>query len=79
MRSGGIERGWVGVPRRYMDPGKSKTEDRIRCVCVRNTGPPSDRPNSEDDKNRGDLDHPNLREYDDCEPDSVSCSFLRTF
>jgi hypothetical protein len=33
--SGGIERTWIGVPRRYFD-SLSKVE---RCVCVENSDP----------------------------------------
>ncbi|XP_064460658.1 neuferricin-like [Ornithodoros turicata] len=68
-KSGGIERDWVGVPRQYFEPGKPDP----RCVCVRNTGPPSDNPTATDHKNRGDLDHPHLKEYPGCVPTSDTC------
>ena len=32
VKSGGVTREWVGVPRLYRDP--SSTSDRKRCVCV---------------------------------------------
>lgn len=67
--SGGVNRKWTGVPRLYHKPGTEKP----RCVCVRNTGPPSDLPEGGEHKNRGDLDNPQLKEYANCKPKSVSC------
>lgn len=67
-KSGGIERDWVGVPRELHRKGKDP-----RCVCVRNTGPPSNAPDSSEHKNRGDLDHSDLKEYPGCSPNSDSC------
>ncbi|KAM9319237.1 neuferricin [Gastrophryne carolinensis] len=60
--SGGIHRDWVGVPRKLYLAGY----DGYRCVCVRSTGPPSEQPDSTD--NKGDLDHPSIKEYKDCNP-----------
>jgi len=65
--SGGIERSWEGVPRKFFDTETQQT----RCVCVRTTGPPSD--HSSPDVGKGDLGHPNLKEYDRCSPQSNIC------
>ncbi|OQR66724.1 neuferricin-like [Tropilaelaps mercedesae] len=65
--SGGIERSWAGVPRRYHPPGMSQE----RCVCVKTTGPPHDNPSAT--TNNGDLSNPNLKEYVNCKPTSDSC------
>ncbi|XP_069828567.1 neuferricin [Dendropsophus ebraccatus] len=62
--SGGIQREWVGVPRKLYLVGY----DGYRCVCVRTTGPPSENPDSKEHSNRGDLDNPSLKEYKDCNP-----------
>ncbi|XP_013392353.1 neuferricin-like [Lingula anatina] len=67
--SGGIERDWSGVPRRYYKPGSTQS----RCACIKTSGPPSDNPLSKEHKNRGDLDNPNFRLYDNCDPMSDSC------
>ena len=66
--SGGIERNWVGVPRELHKKGKDP-----RCVCVKNTGPPSNAPDKAEHQNRGDLDHPDLKEYPNCPSNSDSC------
>ena len=66
-KSGGVVREWVGVPRKLFN---SATK-RERCVCVKNFGPSLLEPQAE--TNRGDLDSPNLREYEGCEPSSNSC------
>ncbi|XP_060704310.1 neuferricin [Hemiscyllium ocellatum] len=66
--SGGVERSWAGVPRKLYKPG-SKSH---RCACVRPTGPPSNQPNSA--QNRGDLDNPSLQEYAGCHSLSDSCA-----
>ncbi len=68
--SGGIQRSWIGAPRKYHKPGKSST----RCACIRTTGPPSDNPHSQ--ANRGDLDNPNFKLYKDCKPLSESCRLV---
>ncbi|KAM4843977.1 neuferricin isoform 1-T1 [Thomomys bottae] len=70
-KSGGINRDWIGVPRKLYKPGTKEP----RCVCVRATGPPSDQLDSPVHTNRGDLDDPNLREYTGCPPLSITCSF----
>lgn len=62
--SGGIQRDWVGVPRKLYIAGY----DGYRCVCVRITGPPSDHLGSKEHNDRGDLDNPSLQEYKDCNP-----------
>uniref|UniRef100_A0AC35FMU0 Uncharacterized protein n=1 Tax=Panagrolaimus sp. PS1159 TaxID=55785 RepID=A0AC35FMU0_9BILA len=66
-KSGGINREWVGVPRRLFN---SATKS-YRCACVKNFGPPLASPGSKG--NRGDLDNPSLKEYDDCSPTANSC------
>lgn len=67
-KSGGIDRNWIGVPRKFFKVGYDP-----RCVCVRNTGPPSSELDSTNHLNQGDLDHPSLQEYPSCPSDSVSC------
>lgn len=67
--SGGIERDWVGVPRKLFMPGQGKS----RCACVKNFGPPSHDSKRATHNDRGDLDHPNLQEYADCQPDQPEC------
>ncbi|KAE8625110.1 hypothetical protein XENTR_v10006161 [Xenopus tropicalis] len=62
--SGGIQRDWVGVPRKMYTAGTNG----YRCVCVRNFGPPSEQPDSTEHNDRGDLDNPMLHEYEDCNP-----------
>ena len=65
--SGGIERSWDGVPRKYFDRETQQT----RCVCVRTTGAPSD--TSLPDTDVGDLKHPSLKEYEHCSSSSNIC------
>ncbi|XP_050691044.1 neuferricin-like [Eriocheir sinensis] len=72
-RSGGIERDWVGVPRKLFIPGQSNS----RCACVKNFGPPSHDPKRVTHNDRGDLDHPNLQEYANCAPHQPEC-FVKT-
>ncbi|XP_029467928.1 neuferricin [Rhinatrema bivittatum] len=67
--SGGIVRDWIGVPRRMYTPGTKGH----RCVCVRTTGPPTGRADSSEHSNRGDLNNPNLQEYEDCQPTFEWC------
>lgn len=67
-KSGGIERDWEGVPRKFFDVSTQQT----RCVCVRTSGPPSDK--TLPDLERGDLDHPSLHEYVGCPPESNTCA-----
>lgn len=70
QKSGGVDRDWIGVPRKLYKPGTKQSH----CVCVKTTGPPSDQnPEDPTQRNRGDLDHPNLREYADCSPRAVTC------
>lgn len=66
-KSGGIERDWEGVPRQFFDLKFKRT----RCVCVRSTGSPS-LPTIPDNGN-GDLNHPNLSPYENCDPLSNTC------
>lgn len=68
-KSGGIKRDWVGVPREYFTPGETSGQ----CVCARTSGPPSNDPQST--SNRGELDNPNLREYDNCDHNANECFF----
>ncbi|VDK53380.1 unnamed protein product, partial [Cylicostephanus goldi] len=55
MKSGGIQRDWVGVPRLLYDPNTKQQ----RCACVKNFG--TGLSSYGEKGNRGDLDHPNLR------------------
>ncbi|MGH0169828.1 UNVERIFIED_CONTAM: hypothetical protein FKN15_067622 [Acipenser sinensis] len=64
-QSGGVQRDWVGVPRKLFTPGSSSQ----RCVCVQSSGPSS----SQQLRDRGDLDSPNLQEYQDCPSLAESC------
>ncbi|KAE9555100.1 hypothetical protein FO519_001675 [Halicephalobus sp. NKZ332] len=66
-KSGGIVREWVGVPRRLFNAASKS----YRCACVKNFGSSLANPGAEG--NRGDLDNPNLKEYDDCSPTANSC------
>ncbi|XP_014676778.1 PREDICTED: neuferricin-like [Priapulus caudatus] len=68
-KSGGIERDWAGVPRKLFKPASGQ----YRCACIRTTGPASDRPEAADHDDRGDLDNPNLKEYDNCDSVVESC------
>ncbi|KAJ1531878.1 hypothetical protein ONE63_000526 [Megalurothrips usitatus] len=60
-RSGGIERDWVGVPRKYYKPGS----DSYRCACIQIHGEAT-HPDSKQKKG-------NVIEYKDCPPSSESC------
>ncbi|XP_063002665.1 neuferricin [Elgaria multicarinata webbii] len=60
-QSGGVTRDWTGVPRKLYEPGSS----RSHCVCVKTEGLLSD---------RGDLDNPNLQEYEGCHPLADWCA-----
>uniref|UniRef100_A0A0N5C3G9 Cytochrome b5 heme-binding domain-containing protein n=1 Tax=Strongyloides papillosus TaxID=174720 RepID=A0A0N5C3G9_STREA len=66
-RSGGIKRDWVGVPRKLFQPSSKS----FRCACVKNFGDPLSTPGVKG--NRGDLDYPNLGEYESCSSTSNSC------
>ncbi|XP_013783549.1 neuferricin-like isoform X1 [Limulus polyphemus] len=69
-KSGGIDRNWIGVPRKLYRPGETEP----RCACVRTSGPPSGSSDTTEHENRGDLDSPLLKEYPNCSPESVTCS-----
>lgn len=68
-KSGGVERNWVGVPRKYFKPGQTEP----RCACVKNSGSPSG--SSDNSNNRGDLDNANIQQYPNCPPDASSCTW----
>ncbi|NXY90821.1 NEUFC protein, partial [Alcedo cyanopectus] len=68
-QSGGVNRDWAGVPRQLFQPGSR----RSRCVCVRTTGPPWDQMDATKHRNRGDLDDPQLQEYEGCPPLAEQC------
>ncbi|VDK88639.1 unnamed protein product [Litomosoides sigmodontis] len=69
-KSGGVEREWVGVPRKLFDT-KSKS---YRCVCVKNFGVPlSTFPGMNKNSGHGDLGNPSLEEYKGCKPTSTTC------
>ncbi|XP_040389035.1 neuferricin isoform X2 [Cygnus olor] len=68
-QSGGVNRDWIGVPRKLYRPGSKGTQ----CVCVRTTGPPWGQPDSTEHSDRGDLDNPHLEEYDGCHPLAEQC------
>uniref|UniRef100_A0A0K0DBP2 Cytochrome b5 heme-binding domain-containing protein n=1 Tax=Angiostrongylus cantonensis TaxID=6313 RepID=A0A0K0DBP2_ANGCA len=68
MKSGGIQRDWAGVPRLLYDPNTKQQ----RCACVKNFGVGLSGVGSKS-SNRGDLDHPNLKQYPKCSPTSNSC------
>ncbi|XP_069647563.1 neuferricin [Haliaeetus albicilla] len=68
-QSGGVNRDWAGVPRKLYRPGSRGSH----CVCVRTTGPPWGEPDSTEHSGRGDLDNPQLEEYDGCHPLAEQC------
>lgn len=68
MKSGGIQRDWAGVPRLLYDPNTKQQ----RCACVKNFGTGLSAVGQKAN-NRGDLDHPNLKQYPKCSPTSNSC------
>lgn len=63
--SAGINRDWVGVPRKFFKPGKKDA----KCVCVKATGPSSDT----GEGNEGDLNNPNMQLYPNCGKYDISC------
>uniref|UniRef100_A0A1B6F4E2 Cytochrome b5 heme-binding domain-containing protein n=1 Tax=Cuerna arida TaxID=1464854 RepID=A0A1B6F4E2_9HEMI len=63
-RSGGVERDWVGVPRKLYEPGA----DTFRCACI-NISEQSQVIAPE----TGNVRSGNLEEYEDCHPKSTSC------
>lgn len=49
----------------------------FRCACVKNFGAPlAGNVGNEKGTNRGDLDNPNLHEYEGCGPTANSCKIL---
>ncbi|XP_051491744.1 neuferricin [Apus apus] len=68
-QSGGVSRAWAGVPRKLYRPGARGS----RCVCVRTEGPPWGQPPSAQHPDRGDLDDPQLEEYEGCPPLAEQC------
>ena len=66
--SGGIKRNWVGVPRRLFMPGQAE-----RCACVKEYGDSISGYDGGDVAKRGDLGHPNIKEYEGCDPKAESC------
>ncbi|NXC17583.1 NEUFC protein, partial [Corythaeola cristata] len=68
-QSGGVNRDWTGVPRKLYRPGSRGSH----CVCVRTTGPPWGQPDSAVHSDRGDLDNPQLEEYNGCHPRAEQC------
>uniref|UniRef100_A0AC35TPA8 Cytochrome b5 heme-binding domain-containing protein n=1 Tax=Rhabditophanes sp. KR3021 TaxID=114890 RepID=A0AC35TPA8_9BILA len=70
-KSGGINRDWVGVPRKLFQPSSKS----FRCACVKNFG--DSLVNPETKGNRGDLDYAHLGEYDNCSPTSNSCRLIK--
>ena len=69
-KSGGVDRDWVGVPRKLYYPGREP-----RCACVRTRGPPSTDPGAATD--RGDRDSPHLQEYQGCGQRDYECRGVR--
>lgn len=70
--SGGTKRSWTGVPRKYYKPPGTT----FRCACVRDKGSPGNTQTGAGHPDRGDLDNPYLREYEGCDPTSVTCKVL---
>ena len=70
-KSGGVERDWAGVPRKYRAPGGTST----RCACIKTTGPATHQ--SGGDTNRGDLDSPHFKPYKGCDTLSASCKVIK--
>ncbi|NXK55928.1 NEUFC protein, partial [Chauna torquata] len=68
-QSGGVNRDWIGVPRKLYRPGSRGSH----CVCIRTTGPPWGQLDSTEHSDRGDLDNPHLEEYDSCHPLAEQC------
>ncbi|XP_065503522.1 neuferricin [Caloenas nicobarica] len=68
-QSGGVSRDWTGVPRKLYQPGSRGS----RCVCVRTAGAPWGQPDSAEHSDRGDLDNPQLEEYEGCDPLAPQC------
>lgn len=70
--SGGVERDWVGVPRQLFNP-ETKS---YRCACVRSVGPASNIDGQTDkiEQYNGDLNHPRVKSYENCDATSTECS-----
>ncbi|XP_065226961.1 neuferricin [Planococcus citri] len=62
VRSGGIERDWVGVPRKLYSPGSNS----YRCACI-------NKPVSENNVPSGDEMSQYISEYENCDINSYSC------
>lgn len=69
--SGGVERSWVGVPRKLYSPGTQTP----RCACVKDAGSPTNPAlqGIAGTMQNGDLGHPNLKEYPGCHPEESYC------
>ncbi len=65
-KSGGVDRPWVGRPRRLFYPGRKE-----RCACVRDSGPPSTDMSA--GGTVGDLNNPHLKEFEGCDPKAHEC------
>ena len=63
VNSGGIERDWIGVPRKLYIPGANS----YRCACVNIKQSQSSSDSTESDMSQY------LVEYDDCDKNSYSC------
>jgi len=61
----------VGVPRQYFQPGKKDP----RCACIKDFGAPTGKAESSQHKDRGDLDNPLMKVYENCDPASFQCFF----
>ena len=68
-KSGGVERDWVGRPRRLFYPGR-----RERCACVKDFGSAStDTEGGHSVVGEGDLANPYLKEYEGCDSKETTC------
>lgn len=65
-QSGGIDRDWIGVPRKYFEPGSKK----YRCACVNTSDNSENTKQHEAHKRTG-----NVEEYEGCNPKSTSCFY----
>lgn len=63
-QSGGIDRDWIGVPRKYFEPGSKN----YRCACVNISDNSESIKKHEAHKRTG-----NIEEYKGCNPKSTSC------
>ncbi|CAH1801823.1 unnamed protein product [Owenia fusiformis] len=69
-KSGGKQRDWTGVPRKYYKLGSSE----YRCACIRTTGPPGDDPTSA--LSSGDLLNPMFKPYKNCHEHAITCKVV---